>query len=76
MVKGKKLTCFSDAEEKEVKLDQHVPFMLETTLRERGCEFSQAGNWQPYVVVDGRLVTGQNPASTSGVAKAVLEHKW
>lgn len=50
--------------------------MLETTLRNRGCEFSQAGNWQSHVVVDGRLITGQNPASTTGVAKAVLEHKW
>ena len=50
--------------------------MLETTLRDRGCEFSQAGNWQSHVVVDDRLITGQNPASTTGVAKAVLEHKW
>lgn len=76
LVKGKKLTCFSDLEEKEVQLDKHVPYMLETTLVERGCIFSQEGNWQPHVVVDDRLITGQNPASTKGVAKAVLEHKW
>jgi putative intracellular protease/amidase len=50
--------------------------MLETTLVQRGGIFSQQGNWQPHVVVDGRLITGQNPASTKGVGKAVLEHKW
>jgi len=50
--------------------------MLEATLRNRGCKFSKAANWQPYVVVDDRLITGQNPASTSEVAKAVLDHKW
>lgn len=76
MVKGKKLTCFSDLEEIEVKLDKHVPYQLETTLVERGCIYSQQGLWQPHVVVDDRLITGQNPASTTGVAKAVLEHKW
>ncbi len=76
LVKGRKLTCFSDAEEIEVKMDKHVPYQLETTLRERGCEFSKSGNWQSHVVVDDRLITGQNPASTTALAKAVLEHKW
>lgn len=76
LVKGKKLTCFSDQEEKAIELDKHVPYMLETTLVERGGIFSQEGNWQPHVVVDDRLITGQNPASTRAVGKAVLEHKW
>lgn len=76
LVKGKKLTCFSDIEEKELKLDQVVPFMLETELRQKGAEFSQAGNWEAHVVADGNLITGQNPASTLGVAKAVTAYEW
>jgi putative intracellular protease/amidase len=50
--------------------------MLETELRQKGAEFSQAGNWEAHVVADGNLITGQNPASTLGVAKAVTAYEW
>lgn len=70
---GKKLTGFTNAEEKAVQLDQVVPFALETRLRELGGEFSQADTFQPHVVTDGWLVTGQNPPSSAGTAEAVVK---
>jgi putative intracellular protease/amidase len=72
LVKGRKVTAFTDAEERAVELDQHMPFLLETRLRELGAEFVPAGNWQDHVVVDGRLVTGQNPQSSASAARAVI----
>lgn len=72
LIKGKKLTAFSNNEEKEVELDKHVPFLTETELKGRGAEYSQANNWQPHVIVDGRLITGQNPGSSAAVGKAVV----
>lgn len=75
LVNGKNITSFSNAEEDNyAKAD--VPFMLETGLRERGANYSSAAPWQAHVIVDGRLVTGQNPASAREVAEkmiAVLE---
>jgi putative intracellular protease/amidase len=50
-----------------------VPFLLETALRERGARYSKAALWQPHIVVSGKLVTGQNPASATGVGRAVAE---
>lgn len=67
LVKGKNVAAFTDDEERAVKLDGVVPFMLETTLRNRGAIPKPAPNWQANVVVDGRLVTGQNPASAVGI---------
>jgi putative intracellular protease/amidase len=73
LVKGRKLTAFTDQEEREVKLDGKMPFLLETRLRELGAEFVAAANWEDHVVVDGRLVTGQNPQSSASAAQAVLQ---
>lgn len=73
LLKGKKVTAFSNDEETAVQLDKVVPFMLETRMRAKGAEFSHADNWQSHVVVDGRLVTGQNPASAHGVGEAVVK---
>ena len=72
VVKGRKVTAFTDEEERAVELDAHMPFLLETRLRELGAEFVPAENWQDHVVVDGRLVTGQNPQSSGSAARAVI----
>ncbi|MFT3826368.1 MAG: type 1 glutamine amidotransferase domain-containing protein [Chitinophagaceae bacterium] len=72
LVAGKKVNAFTNEEEKAVGLDKIVPFLLESQLIERGVQFEKSGLWQPHVTVDGRLVTGQNPASAAGVGKAVL----
>lgn len=71
LVKGKQVAAFTDEEEREVKLDKVVPFMLETTLRQRGALHRSAPNWQANVIVDERLVTGQNPASAEGTGREI-----
>lgn len=73
ILKGKKLTAFTNAEEQAVQLDQVVPFALETRLRELGGDFSQADTFQPHVVTDGNLVTGQNPPSSAATAYGVVK---
>lgn len=73
MVKGRKINCFTNAEEKAVEMDETVPFLLESALRELGADFECSGNFQPHVARDGNLITGQNPASAEGVAQAVLD---
>ncbi|MCT4370829.1 type 1 glutamine amidotransferase domain-containing protein [Yangia mangrovi] len=73
IVKGRKVTAFTDSEEEAVGLLEAVPFLLETKLRELGADFESVGDWQPHAVADGRLVTGQNPASSEAAAKKVLE---
>jgi putative intracellular protease/amidase len=73
LVDGKNVNAFSNEEEIAVKLEGVVPFMLETQLVERGAKFSKAGLWQEKVVVDGRLVTGQNPASAKKVGEELLK---
>src|SRR6478609_463088 len=72
LVAGKTVSAFTNEEERAVKLDAVVPFLLETRLVERGARFEGAANWQEKVVVSQRLVTGQNPASATGVAKAMV----
>ncbi len=72
IVKGRKVTAFTDSEEAAVGLVEAVPFLLETKLRELGADFECVDDWQPYAVVDGRLVTGQNPASSEDAAQKVL----
>jgi len=69
LVKGKRVAAFTDDEEHAAKLADVVPFLLATTLRARGAIHVAALNWQANVIVDGRLVTGQNPASAEGVGK-------
>ncbi len=69
---GRKLTAFSDAEEEQAGLADKAPWLLETRLREAGASFSSGEAWAPFVVVDDRLVTGQNPASSTEAAHKVV----
>jgi len=73
LVKGKQVTAFTNTEEAAVGLTTVVPFLVEDRLKERGGIFSKAADWVPYVQVDGKLVTGQNPASSGPVAEALLK---
>lgn len=73
IVTGKKVTAFTDSEEKEMQLDMHMPFLLETKLREKGANFESDENWQDFSVRDGNLVTGQNPQSSRSTAEKVVE---
>jgi putative intracellular protease/amidase len=73
LVKGKRVTGFTNEEEAAVGLTAVVPFLLEDRLKERGGIFNKAANWVPYVQVDGKLVTGQNPASSRPGAEEVLK---
>ncbi|OOV20466.1 type 1 glutamine amidotransferase domain-containing protein [Flavobacterium sp. LM4] len=72
LVKGKKLTGFSNTEEEAVKLTNVVPFLLEDVLQKEGAIYSKLDNWTPYAVEDGLLITGQNPASSKLVAEKLL----
>jgi len=72
LVRGRRVTAFSDSEEAKVGLTAVVPFSVEAMLRGNGGEYSKAGDFQPHVVTDGRLVTGQNPASSAPAAGALL----
>ena len=73
LVAGKKVTGFTNSEEAAVQLTDVVPFLVEDELKRLGGQYSQLADWQPYAVVDGNLVTGQNPASSGVVAQAVLK---
>ncbi|MGK7906653.1 MAG: type 1 glutamine amidotransferase domain-containing protein [Synechococcus sp.] len=73
LVSGKSLTGFSNSEEAAVQLTEVVPFLLEDDLKAKGANYSKADDWQPYAITDGNLITGQNPASSEAVAKALLE---
>lgn len=73
IVQGKKVTSFSNSEEEAVGLTKVVPVLVEDMLKAKGGHYSKADDWQPYVVVDGLLITGQNPASSEDTAKALLE---
>lgn len=73
LVDGKQMTCFSDEEERSAELDDVVPFLLESKLKERGAHIETAEPFQQKVVIDGRLVTGQNPASATGVGQALAD---
>ena len=72
LVKGKRVTGFSNSEEAAVKLTDVVPFLLEDVLKKNGAAYSKASDWESYVVIDGKLLTGQNPASSEAAAKALL----
>ena len=72
LVKGKRVTGFSNSEEAAVQLTKVVPFLLEDMLRDAGGQYSQGADWQPYVLHDGHLITGQNPASSEAAAREVL----
>jgi putative intracellular protease/amidase len=73
LVNGKTASSFTNEEEAAVGLSDIVPFLLESTLVERGATHTKAPNFQPHVVVSDRLVTGQNPASATGVGERMVE---
>jgi len=73
LVKGKRVTGFTNGEEEAVHLTDVVPFLVEDELKRLGAIFEKAPNWQPFSVVDGRLITGQNPASSTSAAQALLK---
>ena len=72
LVKGRTVTAFTDSEERGVELEEVVPFMLESRLRELGAKFDGGADWASRVITDGNLITGQNPASSEPAAKAVI----
>lgn len=73
LVKGKEVTGFSNTEEEAVQLTRVVPFLLEDELKARGGHYSKGPDWAPYTRTDGRLITGQNPASSEEAAHKLLE---
>jgi putative intracellular protease/amidase len=73
LVKGKRVTGFTNEEEAAVGLTEVVPFLLEDRLKAQGGVYSKGANWAPYIQVDGRLVTGQNPASSGAAATELLK---
>jgi len=73
LVKGKNVTGFTNTEEEAVQLTDIVPFLVEDVLKKNGGIYSKIEDWSPYAVVDGRLVTGQNPASSEKVAEELLK---
>ncbi|MGB3741495.1 MAG: type 1 glutamine amidotransferase domain-containing protein [Castellaniella sp.] len=73
LVQGKSVTGFTNTEEEAVGLTKVVPFLVEDMLKKNGGNYSKGGDWQPYVVSDGLLITGQNPASSEPAAKALLK---
>lgn len=72
LVKGRKVTGFSNTEEDAVGLSDVVPFLLEDKLKERGGIYSKGADWGPFALEDGKLITGQNPASSQLVAEKLL----
>lgn len=73
LVQGRRVTGFTNSEEAAVQLTEVVPFLVEDMLKSHGADYSKAADWQPYAVVDGQLVTGQNPASSDLVAHELLK---
>ncbi|GGI40679.1 type 1 glutamine amidotransferase domain-containing protein [Mammaliicoccus stepanovicii] len=73
LINGKELTGFSNSEEIEAGLDQHVPYLTEDELKNRGAKYVKEANWSSYAVQDDRLVTGQNPQSGQAVAIKIIE---
>lgn len=73
LVKGKRVTGFTNEEEAAVQLTKIVPFLVEDELKRLGANFEKVPNWEPFSIVDGRLITGQNPASSTSAAQALLK---
>ena len=73
IVGGREVTGFSNTEEDAVQLTNIVPFLLEDMLKQNNARYSRGDDWAPHIVVDGKLITGQNPASSEGAAKAVVQ---
>ncbi|OWV82756.1 dimethylallyltransferase [Rhizobium sp. R72] len=73
LVKGKRVTGFANSEEEAVHLTEVVPFLVEDELKRLGGHYEKAGDWIDFTIVDGRLITGQNPASSGSAAKKLLK---
>lgn len=73
LVEGKKVTGFANSEEDAVGLTDVVPFLVEDELKAKGGIYSRGPDWHPYVVQDGLLITGQNPASSTAAALRLVE---
>ena len=73
LVKGKRVTGFTNGEEEAVHLTNVVPFLVEDELKRVGGLYEKAADWQSFAIVDGRLITGQNPASSTAAAQALLK---
>ncbi len=73
LVRGKAVTAFANSEEAAVGLTKVVPFQVEDALKANGGKYSKAADWADYAVVDGNLITGQNPASSASTARALLK---
>jgi putative intracellular protease/amidase len=71
-VKGRRVAAFTNSEEQAVQLDDAMPFLLQDRLQELGGEVETADDWADHVVVDGKLVTGQNPQSSKSVADVIV----
>ncbi|MFE6776355.1 type 1 glutamine amidotransferase domain-containing protein [Streptomyces sp. NPDC057702] len=72
LVRGRRVTGFTNGEEAAMGLTDVVPFLVEDELKRLGADYAKVGDWQPYVITDGLLVTGQNPASSGPAADALL----
>ncbi|HET6555911.1 MAG TPA: type 1 glutamine amidotransferase domain-containing protein [Prolixibacteraceae bacterium] len=72
IVKGRKVTGFTNSEEEAVQLTEVVPYLLEDELKNKGGVYSKKENWESYVLIDGLLITGQNPASSAEAAQQLL----
>lgn len=73
LVKDKNVTGFTNTEEEAVQLTDVVPFLVEDMLKKNGGFYSKIEDWNPYAIVDGRMITGQNPASSEKVAEELLK---
>jgi putative intracellular protease/amidase len=72
LIKGRRVTGFTNGEEEGVKLTDVVPFLIEDEFQRLGGHYEKGPDWHPFVIEDGKLITGQNPASSEGVAKALV----
>lgn len=72
LIKGRQVTGFTNGEEADVELTDIVPFLIEDEFIALGAHYQKGPNWAPFIVEDGKLITGQNPASSEAVAKALV----
>jgi putative intracellular protease/amidase len=72
LIKGRRVTGFTNGEEAAVALTDVVPFLIEDEFQRLGGHYQKGPDWAPFIIEDGKLVTGQNPASSEGVAKALV----
>lgn len=73
LVQGRRVTGFTNSEEAAVELTDVVPFLIEDEFQKLGAAYEKGPDWGPFLVTDGKLITGQNPASSEAVAKALIE---